>query len=538
MDLEEIFGEKELELAQWILDLQKKLINLDSKSVDDVASWASETGGAENLTMVVRMILKAAVVRQNSLDALCDLFIALTEKLQARTKMLDLLMTKFLLNAERFILFLLRKRFIDPENVMIKIKPLLESGDDFYEYISLFAFFAPEIEAVCPEQMEKFVLSIPTMMKSDRLSTYEKLFLRAFPFFREDKWNTLNERRFNSFEPGSLEYLIMIDDVESLHSVIDNEDFDVDMVIPHTIHTSTVFPLCDPTLAQFCALHGAVNCLKLLIKHSCNLEKNNEHNATVAHFAVAGGHPEILQLVRELKLNVFEAPQAAIKFFRNDLFMEYFDQSSLDEFGRCFDTILNCAVTEMNMEVLLYIFEHDCDINQKGTYGYRALHCSLMYAPPEMTSFLLSHCDLDINAETDAGESPVFFATQVDEVDSLEKILEHDGFRPKDDDIGRTPLHIACHSNCAKALTTLLHSNKYDINEIDIAHRTPLHIAVLNKATECVHILCEHDGINLEAKDMRGDTPLDIAKSLHLNDIAEYIESQLDETSTYSESSE
>ena len=538
MDLDEVFGERELSEARWIAEFQRKLIDLEEENVSEVAEWVSESEGAGNLSMLVRLILKIAVVRQNLLDLLCDVFVLLTEKLAAREQMVELLLTRHLLNAERFILFLLRKRFIEPEIVMMKIKPLLENTDDMSEYVSLFAYFAPEIEAVCPERMAKFVASIPVMLRDERLAEYEKLFLRGFHFFKGDRWGLLNERRFNSFEPGSLENMMMIDDVESFHRVIDGEDFDVNMVIPHTIYTSTVFPLCEPTLAQFCALHGAINCLKLLIKHSCDLEKKNVHNATMAHFAVAGGNSEVIRLVRELRLNFFETPQATVKFFRNDLFMELFDPSRLEEYGRCFDTILNCAVTEMNMEILLYIFEQDCDINQKGLGGNRALHCSLMFAPLEMTTFLLSHCDVDVNAETDAGESPVFIAAQVDEVESLQRILNNKSFLAKDDSLGRTPLHVACHNNCAKALSTLVHSKKYDINEIDIAHRTPLHIAAMKNSFDCVQILCESRKIHLSPKDMRGDTPLRIAKANHYSQIAEYIQSKLDEESTEESSEE
>ena len=75
-------------------------------------------------------------------------------------------------------------------------------------------------------------------------------------------------------------------------------------------------------------------------------------------------------------------------------------------------------------------------------------------------------------------------------------------------EVGKTPLHIACLNGHFDIVLLLLHAHHCNANRKDYNRRTPLHDACLGGHVNVTHLLLSTDGINNYAKDNLGETLL------------------------------
>jgi ankyrin repeat protein len=515
-----------------IAELQRRIINLTESNVTGTCAWVADflnrtPPGLDHLEIFVRVLLKSIVVRPKSLSLFTDFFISFSGLMPDSSVLVSLLLSKFLLNAERFILSLLQRRFLTPMAVINTLKPLFSEKERLSDYISLFAFFSPEIEAIIPAQIDYLIAEIPALLEREDIPVYEKAFLLGYSALRENHWALLNERRFHTYEFDALERFILEDDVASFSQFCNEDEELSSRMIPHTIFTSTVFPFCDATVPQFCAFHGAVRCLKYLITQDHDVRSPNANGLTIGHFAIAGGSPDVIQLLTNARIPFPDDLQCAAKFFRTDLVMSRCTPEKMTMSSDQFDSLLNCAVSDFNLDVLLFCLRQGASITAAGNLGNQPIHAAILESPPEMTLFLLGHRDIDINARSFYGDTPVFLATQLDEAQILERLLANRRLRVEPDGMERNLLHIAATTGSLRSLDVLINARRFDLNGTDRFGQTPLHLAVLRQSIECVRLLCGNIGVDLNVADLHGRTPLHFAKEGANREIIAIIENRL-----------
>ena len=243
------------------------------------------------------------------------------------------------------------------------------------QYIPLISYFAPEIELYYPQIITNFESRIDPFLRQnfDNLLPSETQFLLGFEQYRDNGWDLLNDRRLNTYEPSSLPHIIKSDDIDTFRMIVETTHFHFNQVIPHTVYTDTVYPFADPTILQFAAFHGSINIFTYLLSNEkCELDKTNPDGLTVAQFAVAGGHREIVNILKEKGVSFKHTLQSAAAFYQNDLFVElFFDHvQDLNDYDSTFDSVLNCCITQSNMELVLFCLENGYNINQKGKVSF------------------------------------------------------------------------------------------------------------------------------------------------------------------------
>jgi ankyrin repeat protein len=161
----------------------------------------------------------------------------------------------------------------------------------------------------------------------------------------------------------------------------------------------------------------------------------------------------------------------------------------------------------MNWEIVLFCLTHGVDVNIRGRFGYRAIHCSLTHARCEMSLFLSSSQKVDLNCGTFVGDAPLFLIAQVEG----RKILQTPNLKMGSADLGTTPLHIAAHSDFPAVLSAITERGVHDINVRDRLGLTALHSAAFNNAVGCIELLCRNRLVDIKVQDVQGRTAMDVA---------------------------
>ncbi|OHE94115.1 ankyrin repeat protein [Colletotrichum orchidophilum] len=139
-----------------------------------------------------------------------------------------------------------------------------------------------------------------------------------------------------------------------------------------------------------------------------------------------------------------------------------------------------------------------------GTYSNKSnsLQGQAHYNPDNRT--------LDINAQDETGQTPLFIAVSRNFGDLIRDLIESYSADICKDKDGRTILSFAAQRGHFEIVKYLIESCKshFDINETDIKGQTPLILALNHGNEEIANFLLEVDGINPNLKDQNGRTAL------------------------------
>ncbi|OHT02845.1 hypothetical protein TRFO_29918 [Tritrichomonas foetus] len=326
--------------------------------------------------------------------------------------------------------------------------------------------------------------------------------------------------------------------------------FDSQFVIPYSLYTPTVYPFYDPTLIQFAAFNAAKTIFTVLASlEDANLCVRNETQLSLANFAVAGGNEDIINYLMENQTTqsefFIEALQSAAKYHRNQLFMKIFKSlkkhkqkeivndepniskeklkeklkekilNELNKYGPALDTLFNCCVTEENVELILFLVEHNLiDVNQKGLFDFSPLHVAINYkSSPIIFDLLFSIENIDLNIRDMQGYTLLFVAVENEDLDLIKNLIEKRNKVDFEsvDDFGRTALFLATEKNNEEILNLLLKTNKFDLDKTDKFGQTVVHTAVFYNSLKALEILLNTDQTNLQIADLNGRTPHQLA---------------------------
>ncbi|KAG2466478.1 AKD1B protein, partial [Polypterus senegalus] len=262
-----------------------------------------------------------------------------------------------------------------------------------------------------------------------------------------------------------------------------------------------------------------------LLGKNVNHNAKNVHDRTALHFAVAGGHRDVVELLVKRKVRVDVADKYGITplhlgawFGHTDimkmLVQEGANQKALNQEGM---NILHCAAINNHIKVFEYIIDDlqmkEMDVQDKS--GKKPFHLAAEHGSAEMVkkmmeeNYQLSTTEKDNVTLSQAGESALLLACEGGHEDSAEVLLQagYDvSILTKD---GRSVLHRVCESGLT-SLVKLLINNGADINRQNQRKQTALHIAAELGKADVVEMLLKAN-CDLTLQDKQGKTALGVA---------------------------
>jgi len=170
-----------------------------------------------------------------------------------------------------------------------------------------------------------------------------------------------------------------------------------------------------------------------------------------------------------------------------------------------------------NLDVFTMIVERGAAI-RFPPFG-RLLHFAIYGLSRRMVSAVLA-LEIGVNECNEAGETSLHLATEVNQADIVQLLLETDANRNIADAQGRTPLHIACSLENTKIVQILLDGVRpdsgglvCDVNAMDICQRSPMHLAAKRANVTLAKLLLQH-GASVLMQDDQGRLPLHVTAQM------------------------
>lgn len=106
------------------------------------------------------------------------------------------------------------------------------------------------------------------------------------------------------------------------------------------------------------------------------------------------------------------------------------------------DTLLHKAIKYGVHDCVMVLIENGCDLREKDSYGYMAIHWAARNNQKQAVEMMLSHNSALINATTSNNQTPIFWAAKENQRDVVEfllrqpsidvRIKDRYGIRPED----------------------------------------------------------------------------------------------------------
>jgi Serine/threonine protein kinase len=175
-------------------------------------------------------------------------------------------------------------------------------------------------------------------------------------------------------------------------------------------------------------------------------------------------------------------------------------------------TLLKCAASNSNVEVLKYLVSLGGNVNIKGNKGRILLHIAVSNSNVKVLEYLAS-LGADVNAKDNYGGTLLDSAVRSNSnVEVLKCLVSLGADVNAKSNGGRTPLHGAAKWNSNMEVLKYLVSLGGDVNVKDENGMTLLHCAASNPNVEILKYLVSL-GVDVNAKTKYAQTPFDLANS-------------------------
>ncbi|HEX4793691.1 MAG TPA: ankyrin repeat domain-containing protein [Humisphaera sp.] len=113
------------------------------------------------------------------------------------------------------------------------------------------------------------------------------------------------------------------------------------------------------------------------------------------------------------------------------------------------NTALHEALSRDRFELAAYLLDHGADINAKDAADFAPIHQAVM--DPKKLDFLIAR-GADVNAKDTNGESALYLAVLLNDMEGVKKLLKAKADVNARDDRGEVPLHVVRDAQTAKLL--------------------------------------------------------------------------------------
>jgi ankyrin repeat protein len=244
---------------------------------------------------------------------------------------------------------------------------------------------------------------------------------------RANGWGDYVARARSIYPPDCLAQILRRDDLDRFEAIANAPGFQVDSRIETSIFEYASFLLRGPTLVQFCALSGAIRCFNFLVAQGANLTLRDSGKRILLHFAIAGGHPDIIHKATEVIDDFVVATRVSAEFHRFELFRTFLTTKDVDLKANDIEngSIFHGIAAANHIRMILFCIEQGCNVNLKDADGWSPLNCAIDFCALEAVLVLTSHVDIDVNGQDEYGITPLLRATMNGEIDVIHVLLKH-----------------------------------------------------------------------------------------------------------------
>ena len=205
-------------------------------------------------------------------------------------------------------------------NSILGIKPVIDHHQCEPVLVVLSRWFAPELCAIDRERLRGY-LKLPWVWHT--VAGFGKSlqrFQKNYDALEAEDWKLMRQQRDTQHEIGTVGEIIKKDDIERLIRLAEDPAFDWNMRIENSIWEPAAVLQYNPTILQFAAYYGAVECFRFLLQNEADPKQLDDVGRSVIQFAVFGGDQGILRLCEAMEWDVSEVIGAAVDSCSNEVF--------------------------------------------------------------------------------------------------------------------------------------------------------------------------------------------------------------------------
>ena len=175
-------------------------------------------------------------------------------------------------------------------------------------------------------------------------------------------------------------------------------------------------------------------------------------------------------------------------------------------------TLLHCAASAGNLEIVQILQGKGADVNSKDINGQTPLHKAAQQGHIPVIKFLIGH-RADIDIEDSKGKTALNWAARKGDLEAVQLLIGRSSHAKRKDHKGKTPMHDAVKFNNIEVARFLIEKNPKCAKCKDHKSVTPLHKAALKGELGMVTLLIEACPGAMKRKDNDGKTALHNAVS-------------------------
>lgn len=340
--------------------------------------------------------------------------------------------------------------------------------------LTFFCYFAPVLEKEFPQFFQECYDTMNEKSQSSELPNEFAKFYKKYKYLKQFGWELQNICAHHNYFPGTLEWTIATDDIDALKDAIENNDSnafkymlapeqyinDFEPFSPNKRFLPTVFETAKiltnyPTLLQFAAYHGSVQCFKHFLKIGSNPQCVDQVGATLTQFAAAGGNLEIIQICSEIGISFVRSSHFAAAYNHLEV-IEWMMKNiglRLSASDQMLGSIVHRSAASNNLEILKLCLDDATNEH---------IESSACYSDSSSNSDNIGNV---INLMTRFGETPLHAAAAKGQIEALKLLLSFKQIHPNaTGEDGCTPFYFAVLYNHRETVKFLLSDERIDIN--------------------------------------------------------------------------
>ncbi|OHT13230.1 hypothetical protein TRFO_16669 [Tritrichomonas foetus] len=422
-------SQKSMEDTKKIIEYQNILLDISPETIVTAKEYFCQPGFFDIVEIkdFLEMILIFGEIRPLLIPLYCDLLLFINDSVvPIKTIFLNLFFRasncdeSVHVNSHKFYFLrqIMMKKLFTPIEIVKRIVEYsnAHSPQHFYSS-SIFCYFMPEIKE---NNLELYVSFLEIFNNEMKYITAPECLHDVFMNFNELTENDF-ELYHNKFAESQNTFLIVDDVVNFVKNLTD-----INMRIRPSIFGIPPFLQNMPTIIQCAAFYGAIKCFKYLFLNGADLTMKDGLSRSVVHFAVAGGNLEIIHLLEQQNASFDDTLQYTAQFHRHEIFMWIIDKHP-KLIDKLYDNgiILCKAAVKANLDIMLFCFENNVDVNKPDDYGWTPLHYASRDNIICSMKLLLSHKDIDVNVNNNGNTSPLQNAVINGRYDAVDCLLNH-----------------------------------------------------------------------------------------------------------------
>lgn len=188
--------------------------------------------------------------------------------------------------------------------------------------------------------------------------------------------------------------------------------------------------------------NGLLSICKLLISNKAKVNMQDNENRSPLHLACQNKKSDIVEVLLETGANVKLCDSGGKTPLH--IICERYKRSS--NLRPKMNKSLPMVVFEMSTKcksITQSLIDHNAEVNTRNNEGETPLHTACRYGDYELVKLILSSKKSDLNLQNSKGQTPLYLACEFGDDDIVEILLEGNADSSREDNNGKSPLHVS-----------------------------------------------------------------------------------------------